>query len=193
MENKMSLPVTKVIVPQGQEVITLGAGCFWCTEAVFQRVEGVEKVVSGYSGGFVVEPTYRAICEGTTGHAEVIQVFFNPEKITLSQLLEIFWGTHDPTTLNRQGADMGPQYRSAIFYHTPEQQKIALELKSQLNTSKVFEKPIVTEITSFTNFYPAENYHQDYFNLNGSQPYCQFVVKPKVDKLKKFFSGRLKA
>jgi peptide-methionine (S)-S-oxide reductase len=111
----------------------------------------------------------------------------------MSQLLEIFWGTHDPTTLNRQGADMGPQYRSAIFFHTPEQQKIALELKSQLNTSKVFDKPIVTEVTAFTNFYPAENYHQDYFNLNGSQPYCQFVVKPKVDKLKKFFSERLKA
>lgn len=193
MENKMSLPVTDVIVPEGQEVITLGAGCFWCTEAVFQRIEGVIKVVSGYSGGFVVEPTYRAICDGTTGHAEVIQVFFDPKKITLVQLLEIFWGTHDPTTLNRQGADMGPQYRSAIFYHTPEQQQIALELKAQLNASKVFDKPIVTEITPFTNFYPAENYHQDYFNLNGSQPYCQFVVKPKVDKLKKFFSDRLKA
>ncbi|MDI1321094.1 MAG: peptide-methionine (S)-S-oxide reductase MsrA [Algoriphagus sp.] len=193
MENKMSLPVTDVIVPEGQEVITLGAGCFWCTEAVFQRIEGVIKVVSGYSGGFVVEPTYRAICDGTTGHAEVIQVFFDPKKITLVQLLEIFWGTHDPTTLNRQGADMGPQYRSAIFYQTPEQQQIALELKAQLNASKVFDKPIVTEITPFTNFYPAENYHQDYFNLNGSQPYCQFVVKPKVDKLKKFFSDRLKA
>lgn len=193
MENETSLPITQVVVPEGQEVITLGAGCFWCTEAVFQRVEGVEKAVSGYSGGFVVEPTYRAICDGTTGHAEVIQVYFDPKKITLCQLLEIFWGTHDPTTLNRQGADMGPQYRSAIFYHSPEQQKIALELKSQLNTSKVFDKPIVTEVTAFTNFYQAENYHQDYFNLNGSQPYCQFVVKPKVDKLKKFFSDRLKA
>ncbi len=193
MENKMSLPVTDVIVPEGQEVITLGAGCFWCTEAVFQRIEGVINVVSGYSGGFVVEPTYRAICDGTTGHAEVIQVYFDPKKVSLNQLLEIFWGTHDPTTLNRQGADMGPQYRSAIFYHTPGQQKIALELKAQLNSSKVFDKPIVTEITEFTNFYPAENYHQNYFDLNGSQPYCQFVVKPKVDKLKKFFSDRLKA
>lgn len=193
MENEMSLPETQVVVSEGQEVITLGAGCFWCTEAVFQRVEGVKKVVSGYSGGFVVEPTYRAICDGTTGHAEVIQVYFDPKIITLSQLLEIFWGTHDPTTLNRQGADMGPQYRSSIFFHTPEQQKIALELKSQLNASKVFDKPIVTEVTAFTNFYQAENYHQDYFNLNGSQPYCQFVVKPKVDKLKKFFSDRLKA
>lgn len=189
----MSLPETKVVVPEGQEVITLGAGCFWCTEAVFQRIEGVEKAVSGYSGGFVVEPTYRAICDGTTGHAEVIQVFFDPTKITLAQLLEIFWGTHDPTTLNRQGADMGPQYRSAIFYHNVHQQQVATDLKSQLNASKVFDKPIVTEITSFVNFYPAENYHQDYFNLNGSQPYCQFVVKPKVDKLKKFFSERLKA
>jgi len=193
MENKMSLPMTKVVVPEGQEVITLGAGCFWCTEAVFQRVEGVEKVISGYSGGFVVEPTYGAICDGTTGHAEVIQVFFDPLKITLAQLLEIFWGTHDPTTLNKQGADMGPQYRSAIFFHNSDQQQIATDLKSQLNASKVFDKPIVTEITAFVNFYPAENYHQDYFNLNGSQPYCQFVVKPKVDKLKKFFSERLKA
>ncbi len=193
MENKMSLPETKVIVSEGQEVITLGAGCFWCTEAVFQRIEGVEKAVSGYSGGFVVEPTYRAICDGTTGHAEVIQVFFDPTKITLAQLLEIFWGTHDPTTLNRQGADMGPQYRSAVFFHNSNQQQIATDLKSQLNASKVFDKPIVTEITAFVNFYSAENYHQDYFNLNGSQPYCQFVVKPKVDKLKKFFSERLKA
>jgi len=193
MENNMSLPITSLIVPEGQEVITLGAGCFWCTEAVFQRVEGVEKVVSGYSGGFVVEPTYRAICDGTTGHAEVIQVYFDPKKIELNQLLEIFWGTHDPTTLNRQGADMGPQYRSAIFYHTSDQQKIAVELKSQLNASKVFDKPIVTEVTEFKNFYPAENYHQNYFDQNGSQPYCQFVVKPKVDKLKKFFSERLKA
>ena len=193
MENKMSLPETKVIVPEGQEVITLGAGCFWCTEAVFQRIEGVEKAVSGYSGGFVIEPTYRAICDGTTGHAEVIQVFFDPTKITLAQLLEIFWGTHDPTTLNRQGADMGPQYRSAVFFHNSDQQEIATDLKSQLNASKVFDKPIVTEITAFVNFYSAENYHQDYFNLNGSQPYCQFVVKPKVDKLKKFFSERLKA
>ena len=189
----MSLPVTHLVVPEGQEVITLGAGCFWCTEAVFQRVEGVEKVVSGYAGGFVVEPTYRAICDGTTGHAEVIQVYFDPKKIGLNQLLEIFWGTHDPTTLNRQGADMGPQYRSSIFYHTSDQQKIAVELKSQLNASKVFDKPIVTEVTEFTNFYPAENYHQNYFDLNGSQPYCQFVVNPKVDKLKKFFSDRLKA
>lgn len=193
MENNTKLPETKIIVPEGQEVLTLGAGCFWCTEAVFQRVEGVENVVSGYSGGFVVDPTYESVCQGTTGHAEVVQVFFNPEKIMISQLLEIFWGTHDPTTLNRQGADQGPQYRSAIFFHTSEQEKIATELQSQLNASNVFDKPIVTEITQFSNFYPAEHHHQDYFNLNSSQPYCQFVVKPKVDKLKKFFSDKLKA
>ncbi len=193
MENKMSLPENNIVVPEGQEVITLGAGCFWCTEAVFQRINGVEKVVSGYSGGFVTEPTYRAVCDGTTGHAEVIQVFFDPKIITLGQLLEIFWVTHDPTTLNRQGADLGPQYRSAIFFHTSAQQKIALESKARLTASKVFDNPLVTEVTPFTNFFPAENYHQDYFNLNGSQPYCQFVVKPKVDKLKKFFRDRLKA
>lgn len=193
MENNTKLPETKLTVPEGQEVITLGAGCFWCTEAVFQRIYGVENVVSGYSGGFVVDPTYEAVCEATTGHAEVVQVFFDPTKITISQLLEIFWATHDPTTLNRQGADQGPQYRSAIFFHTPEQEKISTELKSELNASKVYDKPIVTEVTQFSNFYPAENHHQDYFNLNGSQPYCQFVVKPKVDKLKKFFSDKLKA
>lgn len=193
MENNTKLPETKITVPDGREVITLGAGCFWCTEAVFQRIEGVENVVSGYAGGFVVDPTYEDVCNGTTGHAEVVQVFFHPAKITISQLLEIFWATHDPTTLNRQGADQGPQYRSAIYFHTPEQEKIATELKSQINASKVFDKPIVTEITQFSNFYPAETHHQDYFNLNDSQPYCQFVVKPKVDKLKKFFSDKLKA
>ncbi|MDG1277244.1 MAG: peptide-methionine (S)-S-oxide reductase MsrA [Algoriphagus sp.] len=188
----MNLPTTSLIIPDGLKLITLGAGCFWCTEAVFQRLKGVVKVISGYSGGFVEDPSYREICNGTTGHAEVIEVYYDPKVISLEEILKIFWATHDPTTLNRQGADVGPQYRSAIFCNTTSQQEIAEKLKAELNDSKVFDRPIVTEITAFTNFYPAENYHQDYYNLNGSQPYCQFVVKPKVDKLKKFFSDRIK-
>ncbi|OOG77713.1 peptide-methionine (S)-S-oxide reductase MsrA [Algoriphagus sp. A40] len=192
MSNELNLPKTTVEIPAGQEVITLGAGCFWCTEAVFQRLEGVEKVVSGYAGGLVENPTYRQICTGTTGHAEVIQVFYDPKKVSLESLLEVFWATHDPTTLNRQGGDVGPQYRSAVFCHSDSQKEIASHLKAELNAKQVFEKPIVTEITAFSNFYSAENYHQDYFNLNGMQPYCQFVVKPKVDKLKKYFAERLK-
>lgn len=192
MNDELKLPETAVQVPEGLSLITLGAGCFWCVEAVFQRLNGVEKVVSGYSGGFVENPSYRDICTGTTGHAEVVQVYYDPSKVSLHELLEVFWATHDPTTLNRQGADVGPQYRSAIFYHNPEQEQVAKTIKNQLNGSKVFGDPIVTEISAFTNFYPAENYHQDYFNQNGAQPYCQFVVKPKVDKLKKFFSDRLK-
>lgn len=192
MSNELNLPNTTVEIPDGLEVITLGAGCFWCTEAVFQRLEGVEKVVSGYAGGLIENPSYRQICTGTTGHAEVIQVYFDPKKVTLESLLEVFWATHDPTTLNRQGGDVGPQYRSAIFYHSDSQKQIATLLKTEVNVKHLFDKPIVTEITAFINFYPAENYHQDYFNLNGMQPYCQFVVKPKVDKLKKYFADRLK-
>ncbi len=192
MNIEQALPKTPVEIPSGLELITLGAGCFWCTEAVFQRLEGVEKVVSGYAGGIIPNPTYKQICTGTTGHAEVINVFFDPKKITLESLLEVFWATHDPTTLNRQGGDVGPQYRSGIFYYNESQKDIASKLKAALNAQKVFDKPIVTEITAFSNFYPAENYHQDYFNLNGMQPYCQFVVKPKVEKLKKFFADRLK-
>lgn len=192
MDNELKLPMTDVQIPKELDVLTLGAGCFWCVEALFQRLHGVEKVVSGYSGGFVENPTYREICSGTTGHAEVIQVYYDPSVISLSELLEVFWATHDPTTLNRQGADTGPQYRSSIFYLSPEQKKLASAIKTQLNESGVFEDPLVTEITAFTNFYPAEYYHQDYYNQNGSQPYCQIVIKPKVDKLKKFFAERLK-
>lgn len=192
MSEKLQLPKTPISIPDGLELITLGAGCFWCTEAVFQRLKGVEKVISGYSGGFVIDPSYREVCNATTGHAEVINVYFDPKVISLTEILKVFWMTHDPTTLNRQGADVGPQYRSAIFFNTLKQAEIANELKDSLNSQKVFNSPIITEITQFSNFYPAENHHQDYFNLNGSQPYCQFVVKPKVDKLKKFFSDRLK-
>ncbi|RIW14492.1 peptide-methionine (S)-S-oxide reductase [Algoriphagus lacus] len=192
MSDKLNLPKTSLEVPAGLELITLGGGCFWCTEAVFQRLEGVEKVVSGYAGGIVENPTYRQICTGTTGHAEVIEVYFDPKKISLESILEVFWATHDPTTLNRQGADVGPQYRSAIFFNDEKQETVATRMKKELDESGVFDKSIVTEITPFSNFYPAENYHQDYFNLNGMQPYCQFVVKPKVDKLKKYFADKLK-
>ncbi len=192
MSQESYLPLTSVEIPEGLELITLGAGCFWCTEAVFQRLAGVEKVVSGYAGGIIEAPSYKEICTGTTGHAEVINVYFDPKKVSLESLLEVFWATHDPTTLNRQGGDVGPQYRSAIFYQTENQREIASRLKEELNAAKVFDRPIVTEITAFSNFYPAEDYHQEYFNLNGMQPYCQFVVKPKVDKLKKFFGERLK-
>jgi methionine-S-sulfoxide reductase len=192
MNLDQALPKTPVEIPVGLELITLGGGCFWCTEAVFQRLAGVENVVSGYAGGIIPNPSYKQICTGTTGHAEVINVYFDPDKITLESLLEVFWGTHDPTTLNRQGGDVGPQYRSSIFYYDETQREIASKLKAELTAQKVFDRPIVTEITPFSNFYPAENYHQDYFNLNGMQPYCQFVVKPKVDKLKNYFADRLK-
>lgn len=192
MSDTSFLPRTPIQQLDGLEMIVLGAGCFWCTEAVFQRIKGVQKVISGYSNGIVENPTYKQICTGTTGHAEVIQVYFDPKVITLAVILEVFWGTHDPTTLNRQGADVGPQYRSGIFYSTVAQKEIAEKMKNELNGAGVFDRPIVTEITELVNFYPAEDYHQEYFNLNGHQPYCQFVVRPKVDKLKKYFADRLK-
>jgi len=174
------------------ETATFGSGCFWCTEAVFQNLKGVESVVSGYSGGEVPNPTYEAVCSGATGHAEVIQVTYDPAVVSFDELLKVFWQTHDPTTPNQQGHDVGTQYRSAVFYHTDEQRKIAEQYKAQLDSSKAFAKPIVTEITKFKNFYPAEKYHQNYFNLNPSQSYCQFVIRPKVEKFKKEFSEKLK-
>ncbi|MBB6328296.1 peptide-methionine (S)-S-oxide reductase [Algoriphagus iocasae] len=192
MDNQVNFPKTPLHVPDGQELITLGAGCFWCTEAVFQRLKGVHKVVSGYSNGIIENPSYQEVCSGTTGHNEVIQVYFDPKVISLHKILEVFFATHDPTSLNRQGADSGPQYRSGIYYVSETQQKLAKELKEQLNESGVFDKHIVTEIEPLLSFYPAENYHQDYFNQNGHQPYCQFVIKPKVNKLEKFFQKELK-
>lgn len=174
------------------DTATFGAGCFWCVEAVFQNMEGVEKVVSGYSGGFVKNPAYKEVCMGTTGHAEVCQIYYNPQKVTFDELLEVFWQTHDPTTLNRQGNDIGTQYRSAIFYHSDEQKQKAEKYKAELDKSKAFDRPIVTEVTAYSNFYSAENYHQNYFNQNGSEPYCQFVVKPKVEKFKKVFKNKVK-
>jgi len=174
------------------DTATFGAGCFWCVEAVFQNLEGVEKVVSGYTGGSISNPSYKEVCSGTTGHAEVCQIIYNPQKISFEQLLEAFWGTHDPTTLNKQGNDVGTQYRSAVFYHSDSQRTIAEEYKAQLNKSGTWSNPIVTEISAFTKFYPAEDYHQNYFNQNGEQPYCQFVVRPKVEKFKKMFKDKLK-
>lgn len=176
----------------GLQVATFGNGCFWCTEAIFQRLNGVEKVVSGYSGGKVKNPTYKEVCSGLTGHAEVIQITYDPKRISFDELLEVFWKTHDPTTLNRQGADEGTQYRSAVFYHTDEQKLLAEEYKKKLDASGAFDNPIVTEITPFTAFYPAEDYHQNYFNLNGTQPYCSFVIQPKVEKFEKVFKSKLK-
>ena len=174
------------------ELATFGAGCFWCTEAVFQNVKGVSKVVSGYAGGKVKNPTYREICTGLTGHAEVAQITFDPSKVSFVELLEIFWNTHDPTTLNKQGADEGTQYRSVIFYHSDNQRQAATDYKKQLEASKVFKNPIVTEISPLPDYYPAENYHQNYFELNPNQSYCQYVVRPKVEKFKKQFQSKLK-
>lgn len=171
---------------------TFGAGCFWCTEAVFQRIKGVVRVTSGYSGGNVDNPTYREICSGTTGHAEVVQVEFDPSKVGYEDLLRVFWKTHDPTTLNRQGADTGTQYRSVIYYHNEAQRQLAEEYKAELMKAEVYAKPIVTEISPAQRFFKAEEYHQDYYNANGSAPYCQLVIAPKIDKLEKFFKDQLK-
>ncbi len=171
---------------------TFGEGCFWCSEAVFQRLKGVKSVVSGYSGGTVENPSYEDVCTGRTGHAEVIQITYDPAEISFEDLLKVFWQTHDPTTLNQQGHDVGTQYRSAIFYHTDEQRKIAEQYKQQLDASKVFARPIVTEITAFKQFFPAEKYHQNYFNDNPQQSYCQFVIRPKVEKFNKEFKAMLK-
>lgn len=174
------------------DTATFGAGCFWCVEAVFQNLKGVQSVVSGYAGGTVKNPTYEDVCSGATGHAEVCQIAYDPKQVTYPELLEVFWKTHDPTTLNQQGNDAGTQYRSAIFYHNEEQKKLAEHYKKELDSSKAFDAPIVTEIAPFTNFYKAEDYHQNYFNEHGAQPYCQVVIRPKVDKFKKAFKEKLK-
>jgi methionine-S-sulfoxide reductase len=174
--------------PANLETITLGSGCFWCTEAMFQNLRGVESAVSGYSGGKISNPTYEQVCTGNTGHAEVVQVTFDPAAISLADILRVFWRTHDPTTLNRQGHDIGTQYRSAVFYHSEQQREIAEQYKAQLDKSDAFGAPIVTEITKFEKFYPAENYHQKYFDLNPNQGYCQMVIRPKVEKFNKEFA-----
>ena len=172
---------------KNQEVATFGAGCFWCVEAIFQDLKGVTDVVSGYSGGKVKNPAYAEVCTGNTGHAEVCQIHFNPQIITYRELLNVFWRIHDPTTLNRQGADVGTQYRSVIFYHNEEQGRLAEESKEETERSGLFKNPIVTEIIPFVQFYPAEEYHQDYYNQNPNQPYCRFTIDPKVKKFRKQF------
>ena len=174
------------------ETATFGAGCFWCVEAVFLQLEGVHEVVSGYTGGTTVNPTYQAVCMGMTGHAEVIQFQFDPDVISYEELLEVFWHTHDATTLNRQGGDVGTQYRSAIFYHTEAQKQTAEQSKTEMDASDMWDDSIVTEITPANVFYPAENYHQNYFQLNPNQPYCQFVIHPKMRKFTKDFKDKLK-
>lgn len=172
--------------------ITLGAGCFWCVEAVYDQLKGVTSVESGYMGGSVKNPSYKEVCTGNTGHAEVVRIEFDPAVITLQEILEVFFQMHDPTTLNRQGADEGTQYRSAIFYESDEQKVIALNVKRQLNIAKVWQNSIVTEISPATTFYKAEAYHQDYYELNRTNPYCSMVITPKLEKFKKVFSDKLK-
>jgi peptide-methionine (S)-S-oxide reductase len=191
-KSKAEKTTTVIETKQGMELATFGSGCFWCTEAIFLNVEGVEKVESGYSGGKVKNPTYREVCSGLTGHAEVIQVTYDPKIVSYDELLEIFWQTHDPTTLNRQGADEGTQYRSVVFYHNDQQKTLAEGYKKKLTEAKAFDDPIVTEISPFTTFYKAEDYHQNYYNLNGSAPYCSFVIKPKLEKFKKVFKEKVK-
>lgn len=176
-----------------KEVATLAGGCFWCLEAVYDQIRGVESVESGYAGGQVENPTYKQICTGTTGHAEVIQITFNPEVVSFRDLLRVFFVIHDPTTLNRQGADVGTQYRSAIFYHSPEQQQIAKEVIGEISGAGIYECPIVTEVAPITTFYIAEAYHQEYYVNNPRQPYCMAVVAPKVTKFRKYFTEMLKA
>jgi peptide-methionine (S)-S-oxide reductase len=174
------------------QTATFGSGCFWCTEAIFERVKGVKSVESGYSGGNVANPTYEAVCTGKTGHAEVIQIIYDPKIVSYDELLEIFWKTHDPTTLNRQGADVGTQYRSVVFYHNEEQKQKAESYKIKLNKAEIWEDPIVTEISSLKKFYSAEKYHQDYYEQNQNQGYCSFVITPKIEKFEKVFKDKLK-
>ncbi|WP_425397659.1 peptide-methionine (S)-S-oxide reductase MsrA [Aeoliella sp.] len=192
-EKPTAKPITKADKPREKMAqATFGGGCFWCTEAVFLALEGVEKVTSGYSGGQVENPTYREVCMGTTGHAEVIHIEYDPEKVTFQELLEVHLKTHDPTTLNRQGNDIGTQYRSAVFYHTDEQKKLAETAIDELNKAGAYENPIVTEVTEFEKFWPAEDYHQNYLAENPNQGYCRLVVQPKVDKFRKVFKDKLK-
>ncbi|MEO6730917.1 MAG: peptide-methionine (S)-S-oxide reductase MsrA [Ferruginibacter sp.] len=174
------------------DTATFGTGCFWCTEAIFQQVEGVSKVTSGYSGGKVNNPTYKQVCTGTTGHAECLNIVYDPSKITFDELLEIFWQVHDPTTLNRQGNDVGTQYRSVVFYRNEKQKEIVEKYKAALNKSGAWKDPVVTTLEPFVKFYPAEDYHQNYYNDNKGEGYCQFVIRPKLEKFQKVFKSKLK-
>ncbi len=181
-----------VSTTNAREAATLGGGCFWCLEAVFDELRGVEKVVSGYSGGHVTDPTYQQVCSDTTGHAEVVQVTFDPKEISYREILEVFFAIHDPTTLNRQGPDVGTQYRSAIFFHSAEQKATAEDVLGQVNASGLWDRPVVTEIVPLQTFYPAEEYHQRYFERNPNQGYCRAIVAPKVAKFRKQFLSRLR-
>lgn len=174
------------------DTITLAGGCYWCIEAIYQRLDGVVSVESGFSGGNMKNPSYRDVCTGNTGHAEAVQITYDKTKTNLDEIFKVFFTVHDPTTLNRQGADAGTQYRSAIFYRNDEQKNAAHSVIADLTKAKVYDDPIVTEVTPFTVFYKAEDYHQDYYNQNGSQPYCQIVIRPKVEKFEKVFKDRLK-
>lgn len=184
--------VEKLSVEGKTDTATFGAGCFWCVEAIFQELKGVHSVKSGYAGGFVKNPSYKEVCTGRTGHAEVAQIVYDPSVISFEELLEVFWKTHDPTTLNRQGADVGTQYRSAVFFHNEEQKEKAAFYMKKLDESGAFQNPIVTTIEPYENYYEAEDYHQDYYNNNGSQGYCRMVIEPKVEKFRKAFSEKLK-
>jgi len=184
--------VKKLVMAAKEEKATFGGGCFWCTEAIYEKVKGVTSAVSGYAGGSVKNPGYKEVCSGLTGHAEVIQISFDPSVISYQELLEIFFKTHDPTTLNKQGADVGTQYRSVIFYHTKKQKKIAEGIIVELDQEGIWNDPIVTEITAISEFYPAEDYHQEYFENNSTQGYCRMVIQPKVEKFTKIFQDKLK-
>lgn len=192
-QNQSKITKVEMNSPENLEVATLASGCFWCGEAVFQRLQGVEKIESGYTGGTVPNPTYNEVCSGLTGHAECFQITFNPKEISFTELLQVFFKTHDPTTLNRQGNDVGTQYRSAIFYHSEAQKNTANEVIDSLDKSEAFNSKIVTEVVPFTKFYKAEKYHQNYFNDNkNSNPYCTFVIVPKLEKFEKVFKDKLK-
>lgn len=194
-KNKLTInnTIMSTIPAAATDTATFANGCFWCTEAIFEELEGVISATSGYTGGQVVNPTYKQVCSGETGHAEALQIVYDPKKISFDELLKVFWETHDPTTLNRQGADVGTQYRSGIFYHNEEQKQKAEKYKAELNKSGAFDNLIVTEITPFTKFYPAENYHQQYFENNeNANPYCRIVIRPKLDKFRKVFKDKLK-
>jgi peptide-methionine (S)-S-oxide reductase len=187
-ENKMESPANGIKTDKA----TFAAGCFWCVEAVFQELKGVNSVTSGYTGGKIKNPTYREVCSGLTGHAEACEIIYDPSIISYDELLEAFWSSHDPTTLNRQGADRGTQYRSAIFYHNEIQRKLAETYKEKLNSEKAFDKPVVTEISPATFFYYAEDYHQNYYKENGNAPYCTFVIVPKLEKFRRVFKDKLR-
>lgn len=183
---------TSTLPPAQTDTATFGEGCFWCTEAFFQRLDGVIKVVSGYGGGHVENPTYEQVCDKTTGHIEICRIIYDPNKVSYDELLEVFWKTHDPTTFDQQGNDVGPQYRSVVFYHNESQRSKAEQYKTALDRSGAFSKPIVTQIAPLKNFYPAEDYHQDYYNANKNQGYCRFVIAPKLEKFEKVFKNKLK-